>query len=53
VEYLKMKKMILALGVVASVLVLASCASKGAADQTVPAPEQTKHAHHDFKGEVK
>ncbi len=49
----KMKKMILALGVVASVLVLASCASKGAVDQTVPAPEQTKHGQHDYKGEVK
>jgi predicted small lipoprotein YifL len=51
-----MKKSLLALGVVASVLVLASCASKGTVDQT-PAPQtttvSTHHGHHDYKGEVK
>jgi len=52
-----MKKIALMLGVVASVLVLASCASKGTADQTTAAPAQVApahhHHHHDYKGEVK
>lgn len=52
-----MKKIALVLGVIASALVLASCANKGPADQTV-APQTTTvttshHGHHDYKGEVK
>jgi outer membrane murein-binding lipoprotein Lpp len=49
-----MKKIILALGVVASVLVLASCASKGTMDQSATDTSSTQtstSAHHDFKGE--
>lgn len=51
-----MKKILLVIGVVASAMVLASCASKGTVDQT-PAPQATTapahHGHHDYKGEVK
>lgn len=52
-----MKKIAFLLGVVASALVLASCATKDtAADQTV-VPQTTTapahHGHHDYKGEVK
>jgi len=48
-----MKKIAWVLGVMASALVLASCASKGTTDQTV-APQTTApahHGHHDYKGE--
>lgn len=49
-----MKKIAFVLGVVASALILASCASKGTTDQTAatatPAPATT--THHDYKGEV-
>lgn len=46
-----MQKMALVLGVIASALVLASCASKGTSvDQTAAAQPV---AHHDYKGEVK
>lgn len=51
-----MKKIALVLAVMASALVLASCASKGTANQTV-APQTTApahhHGHHDYKGEMK
>ena len=51
-----MKKITLALAILASTLVLASCASKGTTEQT-PAPEATTaghhhHGHHDYKGET-
>ena len=46
-----MKKIALLLSVIASALVLASCASKGTMDQSnvssTPAP-----VHHDYKGET-
>ncbi len=52
-----MKKIALVLAAMASVLVLASCASKGTTVDQTAAPQTTApahhHGHHDYKGEVK
>jgi PBP1b-binding outer membrane lipoprotein LpoB len=55
-----MKKIAIIASVIASALVLASCASKGTMDQSTTAASSTQtsaapaahhHRHHDYKGE--